>query len=101
MDETVSVRIPTEMLRDLESLSGLAHESRSDVLRDVLHKGLARKRIELAILVYRAGGASLGRAREIAKVPLHQLLDEFRRAGVLRNYDLEDLRADLDWAASD
>lgn len=98
VDETVSVRIPSDVLRDLEGLSKLAHESRSDLLRDVLHKGLERKKLEVAIGAYRSGQVSLGRAREMADVPLHQLLDEFRRAGVLQNYDLAGLRADLEWA---
>jgi predicted HTH domain antitoxin len=98
MDETVSVRIPSDLLRDLERLSGMAHQSRSDLLREVLHEGLERKRIGVAISAYRAGKASLGRARELADVPLLQLLEEFRRAGVLLNYSRDDLRADLEWA---
>lgn len=94
----MSVRIPSDLLRDLEGLSKIANESRSALLREVLNKGLERKKIEVAIAAYRAGHVSLGRAREMAGISLHQLLDEFRKAGVLQNYGLENLRADLSWS---
>lgn len=78
----------------------MIHQSRSDVLRDVLNKGLERKKVEVALSAYKSGRVSLGRARELADIPLHRFLDELRQAGILQTYSLEDLRADLGWAES-
>ncbi|HLE48062.1 MAG TPA: UPF0175 family protein [Candidatus Thermoplasmatota archaeon] len=98
MDETVSVRLPSDLVRTLTKLADDTQESRSDVVRDALTIGLAAKRLEHALALYRARRVSLGRASKLAELPISVFLDELKRAGVLLNYDLDDLRKDLEWA---
>lgn len=98
MAETVSGRLPPDLLRELDRLGRLSGKSRSEILRDVVRRGVAAERLERALDAYRRREVSLGRASEMAGVPLTVFLDELRRAGILRDYDTEELRRDLEWA---
>lgn len=98
MRETVSGRLPDDLVRELDALGKLAGKSRSEMLRDVVQRGVAAERLERALESYRRGEASLGKASELAALPITTFLDEMRRAGILRSYDLDGLRRDLAWA---
>lgn len=98
MGETASVRLPDDLLEDIAALAADEGVSRSDFLRDAVQRGIAAKRLELAIARYRAGRVSLGRAAEIAALPLTSFLDEAQRAGVLLKYGPDELAEDLAWA---
>lgn len=98
MAETVSGRLPPDLLRELDRLGRLSGKSRSEILRDVVRRGVAAERLERALDAYRRREVSLGRASEMAGVPLTVFLDDLRRAGILRDYDTEELRRDLEWA---
>lgn len=101
MEETVSVRIPSDLLEDLSRLTQTAHQSRSDLLREILQIGLGTKRLQLALEAYRQRRVSLGKAHELAGVPLSIFLDELKRAGILLHSDLDELKKDLEWARRD
>lgn len=99
MGETVSGRLPDDVIAALDELGRASGRSRSEVLRDVVQRGVAAERIALGVEAYRARRASLGKAVELAGVPTSVFLDELRRAGLLRDYDSTDVRDDLSWAA--
>jgi len=66
-----------------------------DALRVPIAEQEARLRRELAIRLYEKGLLSFGKARELAglsKWAFHELL---AAEGILRHYDLEELKADL------
>jgi predicted HTH domain antitoxin len=70
-------------------LSGLAKDESSDLskaVRDVVYRG----RIMLAIERYKKGTASLGRAAEIAGVPVGEMIALFAEYGVKSNLRKED-----------
>src|SRR5271157_3910524 len=77
MNKTMSIRMDRE---NLEFLKELTKEQRSDLskaVRDMVTRG----RILLAVERYKKGEASLGRAAELAGVPVGQMmtiLTEFR-----------------------
>lgn len=98
MAHTVSGRLPPDLVRELDRLGKDAGKSRSEVLRDVVRRGVAAERLERALEAYRRREVSLGRASEMAGMPITVFLDELRRAGVLRDYDIDDLRRDMAWA---
>lgn len=100
MDESVSVRVPTDLLRDLGALSETTHQSRSDVLREVLQLGLGAKRLKLALDQFQDRKVSVGRAAELAGIPLVEFLEHVKRVGLQFAYDADDLRQDLKWARS-
>lgn len=96
--ETVSGRLPDDLVRELDDLGRLTGKTRSETLRDVVQKGVAAERLERALDAYRRRAVSLGRASEMAGIPIAVFLDEMRRAGILLNYTREDLSEDLAWA---
>jgi predicted DNA-binding protein len=98
MAETVSGRLPPELLRGLDRLGKASGRSRSDVLREVVERGLAAAMLEMGLEAYRRREVSLGRAAEMAGVPITSFIDELRRAGILRDFDAAELRRDLEWA---
>lgn len=74
--------------------------SRCRLRRDVVQRGIAAERLARALEAYRRREVSLGRAAEMAHLPITVFMDEVARAGILRDYDVEDMRQDLEWAAS-
>lgn len=98
MGETVSGRLPDDLVEGLQALQDATGQTRSEVLRQVVELGLEEARLARAIDAYRRGEVSLGRAAEMAGVPVTVLLDELREAGVLRSYGVDDLERDLAWA---
>jgi len=83
MTKTMSIRMDRE---NFEFLNELIKEQRSDLskaVRDMVTRG----RVLLAVERYKKGEASLGRAAELAGVPVGQMmtiLTEFRMPGKVR-----------------
>ena len=98
MASPISGRLPPELLRELDQLGKMAGKTRSEILRDVVKRGVAAERLERALEAYRRREISLGRASELAGLAVTVFLDELRQSGVLRDFDVEDLRRDLAWA---
>lgn len=99
MGETVSGRLPDDIVAALDELGRASGRSRSEVLRDVVRRGVAAERVAQAIEAYRTRRASLGKATQMAGISMGVFLDELRRAGILRDYERTDLQEDLEWAA--
>ena len=95
MSKTMSIRMDSE---NYDFLNELTKEQRSDfskAVRDMVTRG----RILLAVERYKQGEASLGRAAELAGVPLGQMMTILTEYGVesrIQDEDylqgLEDLR---------
>lgn len=98
MGETVSGRLSEDLVEGLDELGEATGRTRSEVLREVVQRGLIEARLERALDAYRRGEVSLGRASEMARVPITVLLDKLRAEGIQRSYDVEELERDLDWA---
>jgi len=98
MAETVSGRLPDDLVRALDELGRSTGQSRSEMLRIVVQRGVAEVRLERGLDAYRRREVSLGRAAEIAGVHLTVFLDALRRAGIHLNYGLAELAEDMDWA---
>lgn len=98
MAETVSGRLPEEVVQALDEMGEATGRTRSEVLRDVVQRGLSEARLERALEAYRRGNASLGRASRIADVPVTVFLDELKDAGIPFRYGAEDVEQDLSWA---
>ncbi len=92
MTKTMSIRMDRE---NYEFLNAISREERSDLskaVRDLVTRG----RVLLAVEKYRKGEASLGKAAEVAGLPVGQmmtLLGEFR---VRTRIDQEDYRQSLE-----
>jgi len=96
MAETVSVRIDKEELKEINELSKLERKSKSNVLREVLEKGIMEKKLEIALEKFRNKEATAWKAARIADVPLTQFLDILVHKGIDFHYGQKELREDFE-----
>jgi len=86
MSKTMSIRMDRE---NFEFLNELTKEQKSDLskaVRDMVTRG----RILLAVERYKKGEASLGRAAELAGVPVGQMMTILTEYGVESRVEQED-----------
>ena len=91
MTKTMSIRMDRE---NYEFLRAISREERGDLskaVRDLVTRG----RILLAVEKYRKGEASLGKAAEVAGLPIGQMMTLLEEFGVRSRIDLEDYRQSL------
>jgi predicted HTH domain antitoxin len=86
MTKTMSIRMDQD---NYKFLSAMTMEERSDLskaVRDLVTRG----RILLAVEKYKSGKASLGKAAEVAGLPVGQLMTLLGEFGVRSRIDRED-----------
>jgi len=86
MTKTMSIRMDRE---NFEFLNELTKEEKSDLskaVRDMVTRG----RILLAVERYKKGEASLGRAAELAGMPLGQMMTNLTELGVENRIEEDD-----------
>ena len=91
MTKTMSIRMDRD---NYEFLNAISREERSDLskaVRDLVTRG----RVLLAVEKYRKGEASLGKAAEVAGVPVGQMMTLLGEFGVRARIDQEDYRQSL------
>jgi len=96
MAETVSVRIDKEELSEINNISKLEKKTKSDVLREVLDKGIKEKKLEIALEKFRNNEATAWKAARMADVPLSQFMDILVQRGIDFHYGLKELREDFE-----
>lgn len=94
-EEVVSVRLEEEILRYAEERAREEKISKSAVIRKLLSLGLEYDRLKKAVELYRDRKVSLGKAAEIADMPITQMMDWLVRFGVKSNITLEDYKNGL------
>ncbi|MGO8933078.1 MAG: UPF0175 family protein [Terracidiphilus sp.] len=91
MTKTMSIRMDRD---NFEFLSAMTIEEKSDLskaVRDLVTRG----RILLAVEKYKQGEASLGKAAEVAGLPVGQMMTLLGEFGVRSRIDREDYRQSL------
>ena len=86
MTKTMSIRMDRD---NYEFLAEISKEERSDLskaVRDLVTRG----RILLAVERYKQGGASLGKAAELAGLPVGQMITTLTEFGVESRIEKED-----------
>ncbi|MEK6600811.1 MAG: UPF0175 family protein [Candidatus Binatota bacterium] len=86
MPKTVSIRMDEEDYAFLHKLAKEEKEDLSKAVREVVYKG----RVMLAIEKYKKGQASLGKAAELAGLPIGQMITLLAEYGVESNLEEED-----------
>ncbi|MDI3256103.1 MAG: UPF0175 family protein [Bacillota bacterium] len=92
MTKTMSIRMDRD---NYEFLNAISREERSDLskaVRDLVTRG----RVLLAIEKYRKGEVSLGKAAEVAALPVGQMMTLLGEFGVRTRIDQEDYRQSLE-----
>lgn len=88
MTKTISVRMEEG---NYEFLNRLSKEERGDLskaVRELMYKG----RVVLAVERHKKGEASLGRASELAGLPVGQMITVLAQYGIQSNLEEEDYR---------
>jgi predicted HTH domain antitoxin len=92
MTKTMSIRMDRD---NYEFLNAISREERSDLskaVRDLVTRG----RVLLAVEKYRKGEASLGKAAQVAGLPVGQMMTLLGEFAVRAKIDQEDYRKSLE-----
>ena len=96
MAETVSVRIDKPELREIEKISKLEKKTKSNVLREVLNKGIKERKLEIALEKFRNNEVTAWKAARVADIPLTQFMDILVQKGIDFHYGVKELREDFE-----
>jgi len=94
--KVTTVRLPEDMLRELNEIGGMLGMERSDVIREALRHGIRELKIRLAINLYVQEKISLGRATELAGLSQWQFIEELKRRGITLKYGEERFREEAE-----
>ena len=92
----VGTRLPLELVRELELIENVEQSDRSTTVRRLLSKAIRQWKLEHYVRLYGDGKLTLARAARDAGVSLWELMDYARARRVPAQYDLEDLKRDLE-----
>jgi predicted HTH domain antitoxin len=93
--ETVTTRLPTELMREIEETSKIEHLGKSAIIRRLLADGLQQWRIKRAMDEYKQGNLSFGQATRFAKVSVWKFSDLMKVHKVPLQLDEEDIRKEF------
>jgi predicted HTH domain antitoxin len=92
MTKTMSIRMDRD---NYEFLSAISREEQSDLSKAV-RELVTRGRLLLAVEKYKQGEASLGKAAEVAGLPVGHMMTILREFGVRARIEQEDYRQSLE-----
>ena len=86
LESVMTVRLPQEDLRIIGEISKKQKKDKSTTVRELVELG----RIYLAITQYQENKISIGRASEIAGLPISEMMDLISKAGIKSKLEIED-----------
>lgn len=92
MEKITSFRLKQEELVFLDKFAKEEHESKGQILRELLVNG----RIMTAIIMYKKNKISIGRASEMAGVNISEFMNILSEFGISSNVTLEDYKESLE-----
>ncbi len=95
--QTISIRLSEETLKEIELLTRELGIQRSDLLREVLRKGLDEVKKELILEKLRKHEISFRKAAEFLGISYLELLEIMKREKLDIGMEIEDLEEDLAW----
>lgn len=95
MYENIGTRIPKHMVKEIEYLAYEENSDKSKIVRDLLVVALKNKLFEVALEKYSRREVSLGRAAELAKMPLADFMKMAAERKVPLNYSIGSLKEDF------
>lgn len=94
--QMVRVRLLVELVRELEFIEEVEQADRSTTVCRLLAKAVREWKLEHYARQYGDGKLTMARAARDASVSLWEMMEYVRGRKVAVQYDLEDLRQDLD-----
>lgn len=95
MHENIAARIPEEIVRDIDYVVEEEKTDKSKVIRELLSNAVKEKLLELALEKYLKRQVSLGRAAELAKMPLADFMVKAAERSIPMNYSVDSLEKDF------
>lgn len=86
MDNVITVRLPKEDLDTIKQISIKSKKDKSTTIRELVELG----KIYFAIMKYREGKVSIGKAAEIAGLSISEIVDLLSELGIKGTIELED-----------
>lgn len=96
MSERISFVIPKHLRKSLRELQELTGEDQSTLLRQLLSKGLAEAKMDIAVDRYVKEKTSLAQSANIAGVSLWKFIDELRTRNVMLKYSISDAQSEIE-----
>lgn len=94
--EQVNLRLEADLISALERAANEECVDRGTLMRKLLLRALAQRRVERALQQYQSGEISIGRAAEDARLTHWEILDLARRQGLAYQLDLEEIAERLE-----
>jgi len=101
MSEKVMTELPDVIMKEITRWAEEEGIDKSVLLRKIIEEGMKGWKMNKALEMYKARRVTLWRAAEIAGVSLAEMLEELPRRKIVFQYDLDDLREDLEYARSE
>lgn len=98
MSETVAARLPESVVRDIDYVAGEEKTDKSKVIRDMLSEAVKGRLLDLALEKYSKRLVSLGKAAELARLPLADFLAIAAQRKIPLNYSIASLERDFEAA---
>lgn len=95
MYKNIAARVSETIVKDIDYVAEEEHTDKSKVIRELLTEGVKSKLLELALRKYSKREVSIGKAAELAKMPLADFMMEAAEHHIPINYSKEDLIRDF------
>ena len=95
MYENVAARVPETIVRDIDYVANEENTDKSKVIRELLSSAVKEKLLDLSLQKYSKREVSLGRAAELAKMPLADFMVKAAERQIPMNYSVESLEKDF------
>lgn len=92
----MSVRISKEELRQIETFLRYEKATKSALLRDIVERGIKEKKLAIALEKFRNEEVTVGKAAQLAGIPLTKFLDILKEKSLEFHYTVEELREDVE-----
>lgn len=95
MYENVAARVPEAIVKDINYVAREENTDKSKVIRNLLSNAVKEKLIDLSLEKYSKRKVSLGRAAELARIPLSDFMMRAAERKIPMNYTVESLEKDF------
>ena len=100
MSGEVMAQLPEELMKEIEYWAEREKVDKSTLLTKIMEEGLNVWKMNKALEMYRLQKVTLWKAAEIAGVSLAEMLAELPKRKIIFQYDLDELREDVEYARS-
>ena len=95
MYQNVAARVPEAIVKDIDYVAKEENTDKSKVIRELLSNAVKAKLADLALEKYAKREVSLGRAAELAKIPLSDFMLMAAERKIPINYSIKSLEEDF------